>query len=106
MTEHNVEELDRQYQAAVSRRDEAQRATEAAYARLQAAHLQATGLANHLVRGQRWDSSPQYTFLVERLCGWGNNEVRGRILKKDGTLGEKIIEMPITRVTDLGEMAP
>lgn len=102
MSEHSIEELERQLKAAESRVSEARRAASEAEARLKAARLDATGLKGHLVQGRRRASSPEYTIYVEEIRGWKHDEVRGRVLKKNGELGVQTMDLPIATVSDLG----
>lgn len=106
MTEHSIEELERQLQAAEARLADARNAVSNAKERLADARLLATGLKGHLVRGRRWRSSPEYTILAEKIQGWRNDEVGGRVLKKDGTIGVQFISLLIEYIADLGPYEP
>lgn len=106
MSEHSVEELERQYQSAKSRFGSARDDMRAAHERLQQAKLMATGFAGRLVRGRRWGSSPEYTFLAEKITGYNNERITGRIVKKDGTLGARVAELEIKNLIDAGEYKP
>ncbi|OAM84201.1 hypothetical protein [Devosia elaeis] len=103
MSEHSIEELERQLKAAEGRRAEATRAVQEAEARLKEARLDATGLKGHLVKGSRWSGSPEYTILVEEFRkGWRSDDVSGRVLKKNGQLGVQTMDLPLLKVSDLG----
>lgn len=106
MTEHNLKELERQYLAAEGRFNAARDARQSAFSRLQEARLVATGFAGRMVRGRRWETGPEYTFLAEKITGYKNDRITGRIIKKDGTLGERKAEVEIVNLVDVGEYTP
>lgn len=102
MTEHDTKELERQYRAAVSRKEQAGVEANAAFNRWKDSILADTGLKGHLVQGSRQDGQPVYKFLAEKVVGYRNDELAGRVLKNDGTLGVRTIDMKISRLKDLG----
>lgn len=104
MTEHSIEELERQYQQARNKAEEALKASSAAKARLDQARVEATGLYNHVVSYTKtsWKNSvgTEVRFVVRELS-WGAS-VRGPIVKKDGYLGERHGDARISELTDHG----
>lgn len=106
MSEHSIEELERQYKSAQSKAQDAARAAQEAKSRLTQAKLDATGLNGHLVSYPRatWRNreTQEIRFVVRGLSGWRDDEVRGPIIRKDGTEGEREGRCRIMAVTDHG----
>lgn len=87
MTEHSIEELERQYQAACDRLRKAQAAATEAASRLADARLEATGLAGHKVSYS--DRRKGEVFFVVTRESHGN--LSGPNIKKDGHYGERTV---------------
>lgn len=104
MTEHSIEELERQWQSAKDRLREAARAEIDAGKRVYAARLEATGLAGHVVEMTRttYRTTSVLRILVTRLSSWGSHRVGGPVIRKDGTPGERQAEVDIASAKDLG----
>lgn len=101
MTEHSIEELERQYEAARSRASAANEAERSAKAKLTMAKLEATGLMNHVVSYERGTEHRQ--FVVKGFSRWGGYRfLRGFKIKKNGQLSQVEDDAEITRLTDLG----
>lgn len=100
MTEHSIEELERQFQAAESRAAEANKLAREAKARLVSAKLDATGLIGHVVSYTR--SGVTRKFMVEGFARWTERSLRGPKIKKDGHLSQMQDDCLIDRLTDHG----
>ena len=101
MSEHSIEELERQYQAARSRASDANEAERAAKRRLVEAKLLATGLLGHVVSYERGTETRK--FVVQGFSRWGGERIlRGFKIKKDGYLSQIEDDAEISRLTDLG----
>jgi hypothetical protein len=88
MTEHSIEELERQYQQALSRKNDAESAFKEASQRLHDAKSKASGLIGKLVKDSKG------TMMMVDGCGGFSRDgtpyrVSGYILKKNGQLGER-----------------
>ena len=105
MTEHSIEELKRQLDAATSKVTEAQKSLNEAKARLNEARLNETGLRGHKVsyHATSWRDrvGTEVFFVVESLSRWGH-DLEGRMVKKDGTLGSVKKQAYPTSLTDHG----
>jgi len=74
----------------------------------EAALLAATGLVGHMVEyeKQAFRKTETVRFVVERLGRWNDYAVCGRMVKKDGSLGERIVECSVAHLKDLGPYEP
>lgn len=90
MTEHSIEELERQYQAAKEKVRTATLAEGEAKSRLDDARLAATKLGGHKV--SYTDRRSGEVFFVVSALGRFSNGLEGPIIKKDGTLGQRTIQ--------------
>lgn len=72
-----------------------------------AAVLATTGLSGHLVEYEKrtWRKSETLRFVVDRVTGWDDDNLAGRLLKKDGSLGTREVQAPREKVKDLGLFA-
>lgn len=100
MTEHSLDELKRQVDAAFSKSQEANSALSAAKKRLLDAKLQETGLLGHIVSYTR--GKEERRFVVEGFSRWSDRRLSGPQIKKDGTLSQRKDDAELTRLTDLG----
>lgn len=105
MAEHSIEELERQLTAAESRYRDAGKAVQEARTRLMAARVTASGLEGHVVsyvqRSWRNREGTEVRFVVKAVNQWGS-DFEGPIVKKDGSLGERIARHPREGLTDHG----
>jgi len=85
--EHSIEELKRQYDAAVSTTREAERKESAALCRLNAAKSKASGLEGKWLQEEKTGRIIYCTFVGERS---GDFSPRGPRLLKSGHFGESI----------------
>ena len=98
---HDIEELERQFQAANSRAMEANKLAREAKDRLTNAKLDATGLIGHVVSYER--NGQTLKFVAKGFSPWGGElSLRGPKIKKDGHLSERDDGARITELTDHG----
>jgi hypothetical protein len=90
MSEHSLDELERQYQSAKEKTRLANLAEREAKSRLDQAKLTATGLEGHKVSYTN-KRTGQVSFVVKNLGRFGDG-LMGPALKKDGTLGQRDIQ--------------
>lgn len=93
----NIEQLQLLVKQASEELDAARTKVNEAKKALDVAKLEATGLRFHAAKR----NSDGVKFLVEKN-GWMDGIVKGRLFKKDDTLGVREIEARITGITDLG----
>lgn len=100
MTQHSLAELKRQLDAASSAVRTARAKELEARERYKNAVFASTGfdgcLASFSRRGQ------EIKFLPVRMAGWANSYLEGPMIKKDGTVGERIVNCNITDAENLG----
>lgn len=105
MTEHSIEELERELQSAIDRRIASQQAEAAARQRLEDARTEATGLRGHLVQYERqvgWGTKARVEkrqMVVTKASGYGVEGVR---VRKDGSIGTATGYASKRQITDLG----
>lgn len=100
MTEPSIEELEQQHRAATERLAKARTEASEIADRLRSARLAATGLSGHLV--EVVGTYLGGTRFVVRTLGWDDQRVAGPMVKKDGKLSLRRVEMYIANVKDLG----
>lgn len=100
-----VEELKAELRAKKEASREAREAERVAEKALREALLTETGLAGCMVEVLHYSGRKTERFVVSGL-GWSEKHVRGRIVKKDGSLGERLLEAGIDRVRNLGPYQP
>ena len=105
MTEHSIEELQRQLTSAEGAYREAGHRVDEARNRLKSARLDETGLRGHKVsyRQTSWKNreGTEVFFVVQEMARFGQS-VSGPVIKKDGTLGQVKKEAHPTSLTDHG----
>lgn len=106
MTEHPIEELERQLVAARGRATEASQAVTRAEAALRSARVDSTGLVGHKVSFKRVTykdrTGTDQFFLVEKMSRWGRDVVEGRTIRKDGSLGTSTKSANVKDLVDHG----
>lgn len=100
MSEHGIEELQRQYDAASSKANQANQAAADAKKRLLEGKMAATGLLGHVVSYTR--GAEERRFVVESFSRWSDLILAGRKIKKDGTLSQHRDDAGINRLIDHG----
>lgn len=107
MSEHSIEELERQVQQADDRAKEANQRASDARRRLMDAKLEATGFKGCIAE---FDEQQGYgrnrktvtrQFRVERIGRWGGT-IEGTVIKADGTLGVMTKRCEASRARNLG----
>lgn len=106
MSEHDLKELERQWQAAIDRRKAAQTAESEAWQRLQDARNEASGLMDHLVEFdfKAWNKPPTtYRFVVTNIVGAGEStRAVGKAVLKNGAVGVIKRDCYLNKLRDLG----
>lgn len=108
MSEHSIEELERQWQAADSKARQAAEAAKAAKTRLKDAKFDATGFRGCVAEYTRttWKKTTTTRFLASGFSNWSNAHIEGKIVKKDGSLGERDVSCPASEAINLGPYVP
>lgn len=111
MSEHSIEELERQMHQADDRAKEANQKAAEVRRRFMDAKLEATGFKGCIAE---FDEQQGYgrnrktvtrQFRVERKGRWGNN-IEGTIIKADGTLGVMTKRCDASEARNLGPYTP
>lgn len=106
MTEHSIEELKRQYDAAKERARQAREASAVAETRWLDALFEATGFKGCVAECKTWKGAT-VRFLPNRVVRWTwGDDIQGQMLKKNGTPGDRIISMRVDKCVNLGPYTP
>lgn len=111
MSEHSIEELERQWKQAEDRAKEANLRERDAKRRLWDAKFEATGFKGCAAEfktsrgyGTR-ATTATVMFLPNRIDRWGNY-IEGPIIRKDGSVGEREVRCRASDATNLGPYTP
>lgn len=111
MSEHSIEELERQWKQAEDKAKEANLREREAKRRLLDAKFEATGFKDCAAEfktrrgyGSRVTTST-VMFLPKRIDLWGTY-IEGPMIRKDGTVGEREVRCRASDATNLGPYTP
>jgi len=110
MSEHSIEELERQVQSARDRQRQAQQDVWDAESRLQKARNEQSGLVGHVLEFKRYQGYGQKAkFVTKRILvdtvkpAWrGTMRAFGKTILANGTVGLRRDDIDVTEATDCG----